>query len=74
MHYIVAVQRERRDQAPSDWKQQVANVAGVTVLNHNDLPNLQIEVTDEGLDQLRRQLGDLLYIEPLVPHRPASGT
>ena len=42
---------------------------GVRVTGDRNSVRVQIEATDEAIDQLRAKIGDWCYIEPMIIHR-----
>ena len=69
--YVVAVRRDRRDDAPDDWLQQVsalgANIVGALGVR------AQITAAPDVASRLRDELGEFLLIEPLNEHHTTSG-
>ena len=71
--YIVAIKRSMRDCAPADWVSQIAALDGVDVGGAPANPRrVQIKATEEGIARLRKTLGEICHVEPLVIHRPAK--
>jgi len=69
--YIIAVKRERRGSEPADWKEQIGHKSGIEVLASSG-PRLQVRASDESIDRIRPDYGDLLHIEKQILHRPQS--
>lgn len=69
--YIVAVKRECRQQAPSDWRQRVRRLPEVTIVGSGDMPRLLVEVSPRGLEQLRQAVGPYCHIEKVIMHHPS---
>ena len=68
--YAVAIRRERREQAPDDWKDQLAKVDGVAVVGDTTGRTVLIEASAEARARVRERLGDDCHIEPVIRHQP----
>jgi hypothetical protein len=66
--YNLAVKREARERAPSNWLDQVESISGVTVIARSEV-RAKVEVED---DDAFARLVDLVhsycYVEPPIPH------
>jgi hypothetical protein len=69
--YVVAVRRNRRDDAPDDWLGRVSAL-GASIVGEFGV-RAQITASPAVVTRLRDELGDLLLIEPLNEHHTASG-
>lgn len=70
--YVIAVKRERREAAPSNWKQPLRSIAGLRIIGDDDPLRVQVEASDEAIAEVRRVLGHLCHIEPIIRHRPLN--
>lgn len=68
--YIIAIKRERRDTASSNWKEPLRSIAGLAIVGDDDPLRVQVEATDKAIAEARRLLGDCCHIEPIIMHRP----
>lgn len=65
--FVVAVKREERKNAPSDWVEALCRIEGVAV---REIQPRQIIVraSPAGIGRVRDRFGSLLYVEELIPH------
>lgn len=70
--YVIAVKRERREAASSNWKEPLRSIAGLRIIGDNDPLRVQVEASDEAISEVRRVLGHLCHIEPVIEHRPLN--
>jgi len=68
---VLAVRRELRSQAPGDWKARIEKIEGIEIEGAASPWRLQVQATPAALEEVRRSLGELLHIEPLIAHRPS---
>lgn len=69
--YIVAVARDRRASAPSDWKVRVREVKGVKIKRETPA-RLIIDASPPSIRQVREQVGIWCRIEPVIAHELLS--
>lgn len=67
--YVVALKRDRRASAPSDWAAQVRRIAGVTVIGDASDQRMQIEATDEAIREIQHRFAEDLHVEPVLPRQ-----
>ena len=67
--YVIAVKRERRGEAPSDWKASLAGIENLTVRDSANVLRVHVEATAEAIEVARERLGDLCHIEAEILHR-----
>lgn len=65
--YVVAVRRESRASAPSDWLETLGSLPGVSVVGASDV-RAQVEATAEGAERIRAELGAFCHVEEAVAH------
>ena len=65
--YIVALRREHREDAPSDWVEQLNALEGVSVIGASS-KRAQVSADDQGIERLRDALGSYTHIEPIIEH------
>lgn len=65
--YIVAVRRERREDTPADWVQQIGAIDGVSVVGSTE-KRAQVAADAVGIAQLRQDFGSRILIEPVITH------
>jgi hypothetical protein len=70
--YVVAIKREQRSAAPSDWLERLERIEGLEVQGRHNPYRVQITASDEAIRTARHRMGDLLHIEPLIIHEPQS--
>lgn len=66
--YIVAVRRDRRQDAPPDWLRRLGETEGITVIGSSGR-RAQVRGDEEPIERLREAMGSYLHIEPVIPHR-----
>lgn len=66
--YAIAVKRQMRDQAPGDWKEQIAQTEGISRVGDAGGSSIQVQATPAGIEEVRRRFGALCHIEPLIIH------
>lgn len=66
--YVIAAKRAKRVEAPANWLDRVRRMPGVT-LHGTVAGRAQVEVPDQTLPDLQRELGDYLHIEPVIVHQ-----
>jgi len=72
MEVVIALKRERREDAPEDWPRMVAETPGVSVAGEPMFGRLMAEVSDEAMAELTEKMGELLLIEPVIRHFPSD--
>lgn len=65
--YVVALPREKREDAAADWVQRVNSIDGVSVVGSTSR-RAQVAADDAGIARLRESFGSELLIEPVIPH------
>ena len=70
--YIIAIKRERRDTAPSHWKEPLRSIAGLAIVGDDDPLRVQVDASDEAIAEARQVMGDCCHIEPVITHRPLN--
>ena len=72
--YILAVDRERREEVPDDWVETVRSTPGVAVLGAWSSSRVQVRASPEAIQELEARLGGWCHIEkPLDHERLTSG-
>jgi hypothetical protein len=66
--YIVALRRDRRDDAPSDWIDLLRQLEGVSVVGASSR-RAQVLADHDGVERLRDAVGPYTHIEPAIEHR-----
>jgi hypothetical protein len=70
--YIVAVRRDRREDTPPDWVQQIGAIDGVSVVGSTG-KRAQVAADAAGIARLRENFGSQILIEPVITHHAQSG-
>lgn len=70
--YVIAIKREQRAAAPSDWQERLGRIEGLEVLKGHSPDRVQVRASEEAIRTARHRLGNLLHIEPIIPHAPQS--
>lgn len=68
--YIIAIKRERRAATPANWAEPLSAINDLHVRGTGEGSHIQVDATEHAIDEARRLLGDLCYIEPAIPHHP----
>jgi hypothetical protein len=68
--YIIAIKRERRAAAPADWTEPLRAIQSLHIRGGGEGSRIQVDASEEAIEETRRILGDLCHIEPAIPHRP----
>jgi hypothetical protein len=68
--YIVAIRRDCRHDAPTDWVERLNRVDGVSVIGASDR-RAQIAADDCAVERVREDLGAFALVEPVIEHRPS---
>ena len=66
--YVIALRRDRRDDAPAQWLQRLAEVEGVSVVGSSPR-RARVLANDAGIERVRSTLGSYLHIEPVMAHQ-----
>jgi hypothetical protein len=69
--YIIAVKREMRQTAPTNWLDMLRDIEGLTIRGASNPQRVQVEASDEAIEEVRRRLGQWCHIEPAILHRPS---
>lgn len=68
-NYVIAIKRQHRAEAPRDWQQQVLTVPGIEAEGASVSPErLSIQASAAGLEKVRKIIGEIAHIEPLILH------
>lgn len=71
--YLIAVKRESRDKAQDNWADALDTVEGVEAQPNPLRPDRrQVHATASGIEEIKRRLGDLCHIEPMIMHQPVT--
>lgn len=70
--YVIAVKREQRSEAPSDWQERLGRIEGIEVLGGRNPYRVQVRASEEAIRTARHRWGNLLHIEPAILHDPQS--
>jgi len=70
--YVIAIKRELRAQAPSDWQERLAGIEGLEIQGSHSPYRVQVTASEKAISTAQHRMGDLLHIEPLVLHEPQS--
>ena len=68
--FIIAVKRDKRQQAPGDLVDLLRTIDGVEVDPDQNSRRLHLHASPEGILKVRQQLGEVCHIEPVIRHRP----
>ena len=69
--YVVAVKRDQRDAAPSDWVALIRAIPGVSVRGSASPIRVQIDATAEAAHEIQQQFGGFCHIETAIIHKPS---
>ena len=69
-HYVVAVKRAKRKDAPKDWFNPALAIRDLKVLSSTKGPRIVVEGNDATISQLRAVLSSLCHIEKEIEHQP----
>ena len=78
--FIIAVKRETREHAPSNWIETIRATPGVRILGEGRTERpaierrIRIEASATGIAEVRRQFADFCHIEAPVMHDFSSAT
>jgi hypothetical protein len=67
--YIIAVKRDRRVYAPPDWAKPLQAINGLKICGSGNPFRVQVEASDDAIEEVRRELGELCHIESVIPHQ-----
>ena len=70
--YFVAVKRGKRGEVSSNWMDDLETISGVNVKEKSSSDRVSVFATPEGVENLRRALGEFCHIEPVIIHQPRS--
>jgi len=68
--YIIAIKRERRAAAPADWTEPLRAIEDLQIRGSGAGGRIQVDASEQAIEEARRILGDLCHIEPAIPHQP----
>ena len=68
--YVIALKRARRDQAPSDWVDQLQEIEGLQFITEARAKRVLVEAPPDAIEAVRTRLGAYCHIEPLIEHNP----
>ena len=68
--YIIAVKHQAKLAQP-EWQERAALVPGVSLVGATPL-RIQVDATEEAIEQVSKALGEDFFIEELVERTPAS--
>lgn len=66
MKFVIAVKREHRGKGVT--ANRVDQVPGVTIVGASNPDRVVVDASSEAVAELRRQLGSVFRIEPLIEH------
>ena len=67
--YVIAVKREKRDEAPGDLLETICAREDVSTFNRGPSLRVVVEVSPEAVEALTRDYGDWVHIEELTEYR-----
>jgi len=67
--YVIAVKREKRDEAPADLLGTICARDDVSTLNKGATSRVVVEVSAEAAEALAHDFGDWVHIEELTRYR-----
>ena len=67
--FVIAIKRESRESAPSDWLEQIGNIEGVSIISDPADRIIRVE-GPEGIGIILIELiGEYCHIEPVIFYR-----
>ncbi len=72
MRYVIAIKREFRDEAPTDWVRQLRSVDGLVILGDAKFDRLMVEASEDTIERVRLLLGDIFHVEPVKRYRTSA--
>ena len=69
--YIIAIRRESRATAPTDWVEFLRGIPGLHLASSANPTRIQVEASPEAIEDARRRVGQFAYIEPVMLHSRA---
>lgn len=70
--YIVAIKRERRDEASPDWIDILRETPGVEITGTSDASpmtgRITLRATADGIEAVRERMGTYCHVEPVIEH------
>ena len=68
--YLIALKRARRDQAPSDWVDQLREIEDLCFIGEAHAKRVLVEAPPDAIEAVRARHGDYCHVEPLIEHKP----
>lgn len=68
--FVIAVKREMRSAAPSDWVNQLLDIDGISPVGKPSASRIMVESTPTGIEAAKSLLGEYCHIEPLKLRKP----
>lgn len=66
--YIISVKRRYWQNKPSNWAEPLKAIENLVIVGQSSAVRIQVRASDQAIAEARRVLGDLCYIEPVIPH------
>jgi hypothetical protein len=71
--YWIAVKRESRDEAPSDWRDQLTRVQGLQILSRPGSERVRVVATEQAIREAITLVGDFCHVERSTGRNPILG-
>ncbi len=68
MKLALALKRSSRGSAPEDWASVLHEIRGLTVISGDGTDYLVVDVHQDAIIQLYKQLSKICHIEPIIRH------
>ena len=68
--YVIALKRARRDQAPSDWVDQLREIEDLRFVGEARAKRVLVEALPDAIEAVRARHGAYCHVEPLIEHNP----
>lgn len=70
--FVIAVKREMRSAAPSDWINQLLGIDGISPLGKPSASRIMVKSTPAAIEAAKSLLGKYCHIEPLKLRKPLN--
>jgi hypothetical protein len=67
--YVIAIKREQRSATPANWAEPLRAIKDLHIRGGgHGSSRIQVDASEEAIDEARRILGDFCHIEPAIQH------
>jgi hypothetical protein len=66
--YVIAVRREARKRVAPGWEAALRGIEGLFIRDSLNPDRIQVDASEDAIEDAKRRLGDAFYIEPANVH------